>query len=62
MAPLLFKQLNEEPKPMQERGAVLSVRTTQLVNKMMARDMNDRFANMGEVKRAIQEALDSLDK
>ena len=47
---------------MQERGAVLSVRTTQLVNKMMARDMNDRFANMGEVKRAIQEALDSLDK
>ena len=62
VAPLLFKQLNDEPKPMQERGAVLSVRTTHLVNKMMARNMNDRFSNMGEVKAAIQEALENLGK
>jgi tRNA A-37 threonylcarbamoyl transferase component Bud32 len=62
VAPLLFKQLNDEPKPMQERGAVVSVQTTKLVNKMMARNMGDRFANMGEVKGAIQEALDNLNK
>jgi hypothetical protein len=29
---------------------------------MMARNMGDRFANMGEVKGAIQEALDNLNK
>lgn len=62
VGPLLFKQLNEEPKPMEERGAVLSAQTTRIVNKMMARSMNDRFANMGEVKRAMQEALESLEK
>ena len=61
VAPLRFQQLNEEPKPMEERGAVLSEQTIHLVTRMMARSMNDRFANMGEVKRAVQEALDILE-
>ena len=60
VAPLLFKQLHEEPRPMAETGAVVSEKTTLLVHRMMSRDAQDRYANMGKVQEALREALKAL--
>ncbi|MCA9779254.1 MAG: serine/threonine protein kinase [Candidatus Eremiobacteraeota bacterium] len=60
VAPLLFKQLHEEPRPMDETGAVVSEKTSLLVNKMMSRDVQERYANMGKVQEALREALKAL--
>ena len=60
VAPLLFKQLHEEPRPMAETGAVVSEKTTLLVHRMMSRDAQDRYANMGNVQEALREALKAL--
>lgn len=58
--PLLFQQVNKDPLPLRERGAVVSEQTERLVEKLMNRDPNGRFANMLELVEALQELREQL--
>ena len=60
-APVLFQQIHHDPPPFKEHGVQVSTETEALVFKLMARSPDRRFANMNEVQRALQAALNSLD-
>jgi len=57
-----FKIINEQPKPLdRKRVPLLTPAIEAMVNKLLAKKPDHRYANMDQVLRAIKEAEDSVD-
>jgi tRNA A-37 threonylcarbamoyl transferase component Bud32 len=60
VAPILFQQVNQDPESVRERGASVSEKTEQLIQRLMTREPRDRFTNMKEVEKALRGCIESL--
>ncbi len=54
--------IHDPPPSMRAESRLVTVEVDDLVRKMMAKDPADRFQNMGEVLRAVDETMVSLEK
>lgn len=51
---LMLKHMNEEPQPLSERTSRVSKEASNLVDRMLAKDRDDRHESWGELIHAIQ--------
>lgn len=54
-APILFQQVNEDPEPLRRHRPDLPQEVEQLVLRLMSRKASERFPNMQEVARQIEQ-------